>query len=72
METTIRDTVMLIEPEMIETTPYLRKEEAKTATPNRLANLWLIVLSIILGTTLTCTGILVAWPILAFIGSRFL
>lgn len=32
---------------------------------NPLANMWLVVLATLLGGTLFCTAILVAWPIVA-------
>jgi len=32
---------------------------------NPLANLWLGVLGLVLGTTLLCSAVLMAWPIIA-------
>ena len=40
-------------------------ESAAAESSNPLANLWLVVLAVLLGGTLLCTAVLVAWPILA-------
>ena len=40
-------------------------ESAAAESSNPLANLWLVVLAVLLGGTLLCTAGLVAWPILA-------
>lgn len=44
-------------------------EGGKNFTPNRFANLWLLILGVVLALTLLCTGVLVAWPILAQIAA---
>nr|NIS40796.1 hypothetical protein [Desulfuromonadales bacterium] len=49
---------------------YLSGEAAMEASPNRLANLWLLLLSGILGLTLLCTGALVAWPVLSWLATK--
>ncbi|PNU19414.1 hypothetical protein C2E25_12605 [Geothermobacter hydrogeniphilus] len=38
---------------------------------NPVANLWLAALTIVLALFATCTLVLVAWPILAWIGANF-
>ncbi|TYO96636.1 hypothetical protein EDC39_11325 [Geothermobacter ehrlichii] len=38
---------------------------------NPVANIWLAALTIILALFATCTLVLVAWPILAWIGAKF-
>ena len=40
------------------------RAEAKEHS-NPFANAWLVVLAVLLGGTLFCTAVLVAWPILA-------
>lgn len=40
-------------------------ENTAAESSNPLANMWLIVLAVLLGGTLLCTAVLVAWPILA-------
>lgn len=37
---------------------------------NRFANLWLVSLMAVLGLTAMVTAVLVAWPLVAYIGSR--
>lgn len=39
--------------------------EMAADTANPLANIWLFVLATLLGGTLLCTAVLVAWPIIA-------
>jgi len=36
---------------------------------NPLANIWLAVLTLVLALFATCTLVLVAWPVLAWLGS---
>ena len=38
---------------------------------NPLANVWLGLLAVVFGLTLFCTAVLVAWPVLAYIGAKF-
>ncbi len=40
-------------------------ESTTAESSNPLANMWLVVLAVLLGGTLLCTAVLVAWPILA-------
>ena len=40
-------------------------ESAAAESSNPLANVWLFVLAVLLGGTLLCTAVLVAWPIIA-------
>ena len=42
----------------------------KTTQVNRFANIWLVALMIVLGLTAMVTAVLVAWPLVAYIGSR--
>jgi len=42
----------------------------KSVTTNRLANVWLFFLMVVLGLTALCTAVLVAWPLVAYISSR--
>lgn len=40
-------------------------DQAVSESSNPLANIWLFVLATLLGGTLLCTVVLVAWPIIA-------
>lgn len=42
----------------------------QATTTNRLAGVWLLALSAILGLTILCTAALVAWPLVGYIASR--
>jgi len=42
-----------------------------TATTNKLAGVWLLALSAVLGLTVLCTAALVAWPLVGYISTRF-
>jgi len=51
----------------------IAQEQAATLTrssTNRFAGIWLLTLSAVLGLTLLCTAVLVAWPLVGYISSR--
>jgi len=49
------------------TTQNLAQQKTET---NRLANVWLFFLMVVLGLTAMVTAVLVAWPLVAYIASR--
>jgi hypothetical protein len=40
------------------------------ASSNRFAGIWLLTLTAILGLTICCTAVLVAWPLVGYISTR--
>lgn len=42
----------------------------KSTQSNRFAGIWLFFLMTVLGLTAMVTAVLVAWPLVAYIGSR--
>jgi hypothetical protein len=49
------------------TTGHVKSEEmiSSQVASNPLANIWLVFLALILVSTLFCTAVLMAWPIIA-------
>lgn len=70
MENVIKQHAASVRTETAEGTPHPWSAAEKNVSPNRFANLWLLILGLIMALTLLCTGILVAWPILARIASK--
>ncbi len=56
MEATVK-TAQILEQEQIDL--------SVAESSNPLANVWLLILATLLGGTLFCTAVLVAWPIIA-------
>lgn len=68
MENTLKLHVASVGTETEEAPEILAAE--KSFTMNRFANLWLLTLGFVIALTLLCTGVLVAWPLLAHIASK--
>lgn len=68
MESTLTHSATLTH-EPVDNAAYLKPEVLKEPKHNQLANLWLLLLAGILGLTLLCTGVLVAWPIISYLAS---
>lgn len=43
---------------------------SESAKSNPIANLWLLFLALVLGGTLLCTAVLMAWPIVAQMAAK--
>lgn len=50
---------------------HTMKTESRHSVSNVVANIWLIVLALIVGLTVIVTSVLVGWPIIAHLAARF-
>ncbi|GAB4556334.1 MAG: hypothetical protein Tsb0017_10070 [Geothermobacteraceae bacterium] len=49
-----------------------REQVMNQTAANPFATAWMVVLAGILGVTALCTAVLVGWPAIAYLASRFL